>query len=127
MISAIDIGIADPNGIVVVQSCWMLTLVLVRQKVFFVSFNILNIIQSNSTKSIFKAIEKIKAKTLSSVPNHLRNNSGLYKNPHNYPENWVQQEYLPAIFKGLKIWQPKNNGSGWENKRYEELLKIKKR
>ena len=35
----------------------------------------------------------------------------------------VPQEYLPESVRGLKIWQPNNNG--WEKIKYEELLKKK--
>ena len=79
--------------------------------------------KSNSTKSIFKAIEKIKNINAFEVPHHLKNNSNSYVNPHNYSGNWVAQEYLPKSLRGLKIWQP--NNKGWEKTQYEELLRRK--
>ena len=79
--------------------------------------------KSNSTKSIFKAIEKIKSSHAFDVPLHLKNNSNSYVNPHNYPGNWVAQEYLPKSLRGLKIWEPNNNG--WEKTHYDELLRRK--
>ena len=79
--------------------------------------------KSNSTKSIFKAIEKIKSINFSEVPNHLKNNSNSYRNPHNSLSNWIEQEYLPSFLKGLKIWKPNNHG--WEKIKYEELLSRK--
>ena len=57
------------------------------------------------------------------VPFHLKNNSNTYVNPHNYPGNCVAQEYLPESLRGLKIWEPNNNG--WEKTQYEELLRRK--
>ena len=45
-----------------------------------------------------------------------------YLNPHNYPGNWVVQEYLPKSLRGLKIWEPNN---GWEKTQYEELIRRK--
>ena len=45
------------------------------------------------------------------------------RDSHNYPENWVAQEYLPKSLRGLKIWEPNNNG--WEKNQYEELLRRK--
>ena len=77
--------------------------------------------KSNSTKSIFKAIETIKSANAFDVPLNLKNNSNSYVNPHKYPGNWVAQEYLPKSLKGLKIWEPNNNG--WEKTQYEELLR----
>ena len=79
--------------------------------------------KSNSTKSIFKAIETLKSTNAFDVPLHLKNNSNSYVNPHNYPSNWVAQEYLPKFLRGLKIWEPNNNG--WEKTQYEELLRRK--
>ena len=79
--------------------------------------------KSNSTKSIFKAIETIKGINSFDVPLHLKNNSKGYLNPHNYRGNWVSQEYLPKSLSGLKIWEPNNNG--WEKTKYQELLRRK--
>ena len=79
--------------------------------------------KSNSAKSIFKAIEIIKSANPFDVPLHLKNNSNSYVNPHNYSGNWIAQEYLPKSLRGLKIWEPNNNG--WEKTQYEELLRRK--
>ena len=65
--------------------------------------------KSNSTKSIFKAIEIIRSTNASDVPPHLKNNSNSYVNPHKYAGNWVAQEYLPKSLRGLKILKPNNN------------------
>ena len=35
----------------------------------------------------------------------------------------VAQEYLPKSLRGLKIWEPNNNG--WEKIKYEELHRRK--
>ena len=80
--------------------------------------------KSNSTKSIFKAIEAFNSTNVSSVPNHLKNNASNYLNPHNFQGNWLQQEYLPTDLRGIKFWKPKD--SGWEKNTYEELRKKRK-
>ena len=122
-----DVGIADPNAIVVVQSCSdAFDRVGLPEGLFFLSQASLYLTispKSNSTKSIFNAIEKIKSINFVSVPNHLKNNSQTYKNPHNYSGNWIEQEYLPTVLKGLKIWEP--NDFGWEKNKFEEFLKRK--
>ena len=128
MISASeDVGIAEPNAIVVVQSCSdAFDRVGLPEGLFFLSQASLYLTlspKSNSTKSILKAIEKIQSIKFVSVPNHLKNNSQTYKNPHNYSGNWIEQEYLPTILKGLKIWEP--NDFGCEKKKFEEFLKRK--
>ena len=123
-----DIGLADPNAIVVIQSCCdAFDRVGFPEGLFFLSQASLYLAispKSNSTKSIFKALEKIKSINISLVPNHLKNNAMRYLNPHNYPDNWIEQEYLPTELKGLKFWQP--NKYGWEKNKYEDLRKKRK-
>tara|TARA_B100000886_G_C20374894_1_gene471328 strand:- start:8 stop:1270 length:1263 start_codon:yes stop_codon:yes gene_type:complete len=123
-----DIGIADPNAIVVVQSCCdAFDRVGLPEGLFFLSQASLFLAispKSNSTNSIFKAIEKIKSSNVATVPSHLKNNSNNYKNPHNYQGHWIDQEYLPEFLKDLKLWEP--NDFGWEKSTYEELLKKKR-
>jgi len=122
-----DIGIADPNAIVVVQSCCdAFDRVGFPEGLYFLTQASLYLAispKSNSTKSIFKAIDTIKSTNAFNVPLHLKNNSNSYVNPHNYQGNWVVQEYLPKSLRGLKIWEP--NSNGWEKTKYEELLRKK--
>ncbi|TWW14049.1 recombinase RarA [Dellaglioa algida] len=40
-----------------------------------------------------------------------------YKFPHDYPNDWVSQQYLPDKLKNADYYEPKNNG------RYEQALK----
>ena len=123
-----DIGLADPNAIVVIQSCCdAFDRVGFPEGLFFLSQASLYLAispKSNSTKSIFKALEKIKSINISQVPNHLKNNATRYLNPHNYPDNSIDQEYLPTELKGSKFWQP--NKYGWEKNKYEDLRKKRK-
>ena len=123
-----DIGLSDPNAIVVVQSCCdAFDRVGFPEGLFFLSQASLYLAispKSNSTKSIFKAIEAFKSTNVSSVPNHLKNNASNYLNPHNAQGNWLQQEYLPIDLRGIKFWEPKD--SGWEKNKYEELRKKRK-
>ena len=123
-----DIGLADPNAIVIIQSCCdAFDRVGFPEGLFFLSQASLYLAispKSNSTKSIFKALEKIKSINISLVPNHLKNNATRYLNPHNYPDNSIDQEYLPTELKGSKFWQP--NKYGWEKNKYEDLRKKRK-
>ena len=60
------------------------------------------------------------------IPRHLRDghyagsktlgNAQDYKYPHNYPGNWVQQDYLPDKLKGVSYFTPNENG------KYERAL-----
>ena len=76
--------------------------------------------KSNSTKSIFKAVEAINSNNVSLVPSHLKNNATNYLNPHNYQGDCLKQEYLPTDLKGIKFWKPKD--SGWEKNKSKDVL-----
>ena len=43
------------------------------------------------------------------MPNHIKTNSKDYLYPHNYPHDWVKQQYLPDNIKDAQYYKPKNN------------------
>ena len=43
---------------------------------------------------------------------------GVYKYPHDYPEGWVDQRYLPEGLERGAFWRPA--GRGWEEWRVEQ-------
>ena len=43
------------------------------------------------------------------VPHWIRTNSPVYKYPHDYPNHWVKQQYLPDNIKNRKYYKPCNN------------------
>lgn len=66
--------------------------------------------KSNSTYiAINEALNDIHKGNTGNVPNHIKTSSPDYLYPHNYPNDYVKQEYLPANLKGRKYYQPKNN------------------
>ncbi len=111
-----DIGLADPNAIVVVNSCYRaFEKVGYPEGYYFLSQASLFLAispKSNSTKYIFNAIETVKSNKISLVPDHLKNKSKTYKNPHNYKKNGLVQKYMPNNLIDHKIWHP--SSSGWE-------------
>jgi len=113
-----DIGLADPNAIVIVNACYeAFEKVGYPEGSYFLSQAALFLAispKSDSTKCIFNAIEKVRSNKLSIVPDHLRYNSKTYKNPHQYSSNDLTQEYMPDNLINHKIWHSKK--SGWENK-----------
>ena len=115
-----DIGLADPNAIVVVNSCYeAFEKVGYPEGYYFLSQASLFLAispKSNSTKYIFNAIETVKSNKLSLVPDHLKYKSKTYKNPHNYTKNDLVQKYMPDNLIDYKIWRP--NKSGWEYGKY---------
>ena len=66
--------------------------------------------KSNSAESaIDKALNDIHTKNISGVPKHIINHSPDYKYPHDYPNSYVKQQYLPNEIKGATYYTPKNN------------------
>lgn len=63
------------------------------------------------------ALNDIRNGNVGSVPNHIKTNSLDYKYPHNYPNSWVRQQYLPDKLVGKKYYQPKTTS------KYETILK----
>ncbi|KRK19225.1 recombination factor protein RarA [Loigolactobacillus coryniformis subsp. coryniformis KCTC 3167 = DSM 20001] len=76
--------------------------------------------------AIDAALEDIRAGKAGEVPDQLRDahykgaaklNRGVgYKFPHDYPNDWVKQQYLPDRLKQATYYQPKTNG------KYEKAL-----
>lgn len=66
--------------------------------------------KSNSAETaIDKALADINTKRIGNVPNHIVNHSPDYKYPHDYPNSYVKQQYLPDEIKGATYYTPKNN------------------
>ena len=66
--------------------------------------------KSNSAHlALDMALADIESGTTGNLPNHIKTNSPLYKYPHDYPNAWVQQQYLPDNIKNKKYYKPKPN------------------
>lgn len=66
--------------------------------------------KSNSgVMAIDKALEDIRNGNTGNVPSHLKTNSKDYIYPHNYPNDYVKQQYLPSKIKNATYYNPKNN------------------
>lgn len=83
--------------------------------------------KSNSgISAIDSALEQVRTGGTGDVPNHLKDahykgasklghgNDYLY--PHDYPQDWVAQQYLPDRIKNAQYFHPKKNG------RFEQAL-----
>jgi len=64
------------------------------------------------------ALNDINKGNIGNIPDHIKTNSKDYKYPHNYPNSFVKQEYLPKELKGKKYYIPK------ETSKYEKSLKT---
>ena len=133
-----DVGMADPYALTVVNAAHESFLKTgMPEGFYFLSHAAIFLslsAKSNTTKSIFETNSLIKEKGVMDVPHHLKdktanklasqyldvkNASDEYKYPHNYPNGWVDQQYLPDELKD-KSWY-KGGDSGREKKLWERL------
>ena len=123
-----DIGLADPQAMVVVEACAAAfervglpegLYPLAQAALYLASTE-----KSNSLLGFFDALKTVKASNRQEVPSHLRdaNRDGKafgdgvgYRYPHAYAEHWVAQQYLPGALQGELFWQP--GQLGWEGER----------
>lgn len=63
------------------------------------------------------ALNDIYKGNIGNIPDHIKTNSKDYLYPHNYPNSFVKQQYLPNNLKGKKYYIPK------ETSKYEQILK----
>lgn len=114
--AAEDVGIADPQALVVANSAYQAALSLgLPEARIPLAQAVVYIAQAPKSNKSYKALEQAWQDCLNhppyAVPKHLRsihikdcpaksNNQGenpftKYKYPHDYPGNWVEQQYLP--------------------------------
>lgn len=130
-----DIGLANPDA-----QIHTVTALEAAQKIGFPEARILiaNIVidlalspKSNSAYvAMDKALSDLHQNGNLAIPRHLRGghyagskelgNAQDYKYPHNYPGNWVQQDYLPEKIKYADYFIPNENG------KYERALGMTK-
>ncbi len=116
-----DIGLADPQGVVVVNACaqafeW----VGMPEGLYHLAMATLYLAtapKSNSVGAVFKPLEEIQQGASTVVPLHLRTSprdrsadhpSYLY--PHVYPDHHVEQQYLPDELMGRRWYEPSDMG-----------------
>ncbi len=66
--------------------------------------------KSNSAHiALDAALADIESGTTGNLPEHIKTHSPMYKYPHDYPNAWVKQQYLPDNIKNKKYYNPKPN------------------
>lgn len=73
------------------------------------------------------ALEDIRRGNTGNVPNHIKTSSRDYLYPHDYPNAFVKQEYLPSNLKNRKYYKPKTTSKYEESLKsvYEKIEKLK--
>ncbi|MBO4301163.1 MAG: replication-associated recombination protein A [Desulfovibrio sp.] len=120
-----DVGLADPHALGLAVAC--------QQAVEFVGMpegfiplaeTVTYLAMARKSNSAYagylNAQREVKLNGARPVPLHLRNPSTPlqkewgygreYKYPHNYPDSWVEQPYLPPELQGRRFYQPRDNG-----------------
>lgn len=134
-----DIGLADPNAIVVVNSlAEAFERVGMPEGNYFLSHACLYCAtapKSNTAGALFKALSHMEQIGPASVPLLLRDStsnaaqarhegreshSAQYKYPHDYPSAWVDQQYLPDNVERPNWYAPKQ--LGYEAQIYARFL-----
>ena len=135
--AAEDIGLANPNALLLANTCFETV-----HKIGFPEARIIlaetTVYLATSAKSnsaylaIDEALDEVKKSGNLPVPLHIRNAptklmaelgyGGAYKYPHDYPEHFTPQQYMPDALKGKHFWQAQDNDAerklGERMKRY---------
>lgn len=135
--AAEDIGLANPNALLLANACFESVhkigmpearIVLAETTVYLATS-----VKSNSAYlAIDEALAKVKQTGNLPVPLHLRNAptrlmaelgyGNTYKYPHDYPEHFTPQQYLPDALKNTAFWQPQDNDA--ERKLSERMRRF---
>ncbi|MGC8930110.1 MAG: replication-associated recombination protein A [Dictyoglomus sp.] len=112
--AAEDIGMADPFALVIAQSAYYAVDVVgmpeARIPLAEATVYLATAPKSNSIIiGIDKAMRYIEEHGISVIPEHLRSNSPKYIYPHDYPDHFVKQKYLPEDI-GEIFYSPSDQG-----------------
>lgn len=123
--SSEDVGNASPNALLIAESTFRSVekigmpegRIILSQCVTYLA----SCPKSNASyMAINEALQDVKNKELFGVPMHLRNAptklmkeigyGSKYKYPHDYDNNFVEENYLPEEMKGRQYYHPTENG-----------------
>jgi putative ATPase len=120
-----DVGLADPVGLLVAESAAraveFVGLPEARLTLSHATLTLALLPKSNSvTRALGAATAAVQSGGLVEVPAHLRDahyrSAGLlghgdgYRYAHDYPEGWVDQQYLPDRFVDATFYEPSSYG-----------------
>ncbi len=134
--AAEDIGLAAPMAVVVVDACVdaanRVGLPEARLHLSEAAIYLATLPKSNSAYLAYSAaLADVSAGLAGPVPRHLQNvhADGVgeereqgYKYPHNFPNHYVKQQYLPDCLKGKKYYKYGDNRTEQAAKEYHERL-----
>ncbi|MEO1506142.1 MAG: AAA family ATPase [Cyanobacteria bacterium J06633_23] len=125
-----DVGLADPNAVVVANSCAQafdrVGMPEGRYPLAQAALYLATCPKSNSVMGFFDALATVEKEREADVPNPLRDanrdkkefgHGQGYLYPHAYRDHWVEQQYLPNGLQGKVFYQPSNQG-------YEDTIRL---
>ena len=125
-----DVGLADPQAMGVVTSCWQaferIGMPEGRFPLAQACIYLATAPKSNSAFAFFDALNTVEKEQEADVPNHLkdgnRDKEGFghgqgYLYPHAYRDHWVAQQYLPDALQGKMFYEPGDQG-------YERQIQV---
>lgn len=132
-----DIGLANPNALLLANAAfdavqkigWPEGRIPLAEATIYLATSP----KSNSTYlAINKALEIVNETGNQPVPLHLRNAPTTlmkevgygdgYKYSHDYPNNFVEQQYMPDALLGMRLWQAQHSSN--EEKLYQQMVKC---
>ena len=135
--AAEDIGLANPNALLLANAAfdavmkigWPEGRIPLAEAVVYLATSP----KSNSAyNGINTALEMVRKTGNQPVPLHLRNAPTAlmrelgyhdgYKYAHDYPENFVQQQYLPDALTDTRLWQAQHSPA--EDKLYQRMVRL---
>lgn len=136
--AAEDIGLANPNALLLANACFdSLHKIGWPEGRIILSETTVYLASSPKSNSAYLAIDEALALVEKTgnlpVPLHLRNaptklmkdlNYGAnYKYPHDYPRNFVKQDYLPDAIRNEVIWKSQENAAEKKLAEWLEMLR----
>ncbi len=137
VIAAEDIGLAYPQAIAITKACVDAALQIglpeARLPLAEAAVLLATSPKSNTAhNAIIEAMEDVRKGKTGDVPRHLQNvhadSAGSapaprYKYPHDYPNRWVEQQYLPDAVKNKQYYHYGENKTEQAAKAYWEKIK----
>jgi putative ATPase len=118
-----DIGLADPNGLVVASAAAQaFDFVGLPEGVYPIveaTLYLATTPKSNSAGSYFRALKQVEDEGKVQVPQHLQDatrdaralgHGQGYVYPHEFDGHWTPQNYLPDAIKGMSFYKPSDQG-----------------
>ncbi len=137
VIAAEDVGLAYPQAIVVTKACVDAALQIglpeARLPLAEAAILLATAPKSNSAhNAIIAAMSDIEKGRMGEIPRHLKNvhldsagtgKTAAYKYPHNYPNHYVEQRYLPESMGNTVYYEYGENKTEQAAKRYWSQIK----